>query len=60
MRQNVSTLYYLKKGDFVELHVFHNDGNLSIDVSQFGNRSPEFMMHWVGPYDVPESENGAS
>ncbi len=38
------TIYFLNVGDYVELHAFQNSGG-NLDVENFGNNSPEFMMH---------------
>lgn len=39
-----TTIYFLSVGDYVELHAFQNSGG-NLDVVNFGNYSPEFMMH---------------
>jgi hypothetical protein len=61
-QQNPTTLYHLAEGDYVELYVFslsenrlNGDGRIcqSFDVPC----APEFMMHWVSPYDAPDNNN---
>ncbi len=39
-----TTIYFLSVGDYVELHAFQNSGG-NLDVVNFSNYSPEFMMH---------------
>ena len=60
--QEVTTLSYLKKNDYVECYV-HWNGPGTTSIMQKDRYSPEFMMHWVSPYfpadEEEEEENGA-
>lgn len=47
MAQNVSTIYYLVAGDYVELYVYQNSGG-ALDVKVLAKLSPEFMMQRIG------------
>lgn len=57
IRQQVSTIYELNVGDYVELGVYQNAGT-TLSITSVGNRSPEFMMQLISGIMGSSSNSG--